>query len=90
MRSATGAWEELNELPVRKSVFRAVLARVAVLCNEQTPNSVSPYGGQGELRGGANPTAEFSVQFVNSSEEQRIEIKAKANRADTEKGNGHA
>ncbi len=34
---------------VGKSVFRAILARVATLCNEQSANSVSPYGGQGEL-----------------------------------------
>ena len=30
------------EVPLPKSAFRAVLARVAVLCNEQRPNSVSP------------------------------------------------
>src|SRR5439155_16300737 len=37
------------EVRMRKSVFRAALARVSVLCNEHKPNSVSPYGGEGEL-----------------------------------------
>src|SRR5438876_9525808 len=41
--------EEVLDRPVRKSAFRAILARVAALCNERSPNSVSPYGGQGEL-----------------------------------------
>ncbi len=38
-RSSGGDWE-LIELPLRKSVFRAILARVAVLCNERIPDSV--------------------------------------------------
>src|SRR5258708_17688156 len=33
------------EVPLRKSVVRAALARVAALCNQRNPNSVSPYGG---------------------------------------------
>src|SRR5437660_10757423 len=37
------------EVPVQKSVVRAVLARVAALCNERVPNSVSPYRGLGEV-----------------------------------------
>src|SRR5205085_11476335 len=60
--------EELMDLPFGKSVFRAMLARVAVLCNERVPNSVSPYGGQGELSVGANPTGILSVMFVNTPE----------------------
>ena len=49
IRSLTGSLEELLDLPLRKSIFRAILARVAALCNERSPSSVSPYGGQGEL-----------------------------------------
>src|SRR5690348_13824080 len=64
VRRCGGDWEELPDLPLRKSVFRAVLARIAVLCNERTPNSVSPYGGQGELSVGANPPAVFRVTFA--------------------------
>src|SRR5438105_707801 len=55
VRSIGGDWEELVDVLLRKSVFRAILARVAVLCNERTPNSVSPYGGQGKLSIGADP-----------------------------------
>jgi hypothetical protein len=47
VRSAGGDWEELPDVPLRKSAFRAILARIAVLCNEQMANSVSLYGGQG-------------------------------------------
>src|SRR5262245_37249153 len=54
-RPLGGTWEELTRVTPRKSVFRALLARVAVLCNERTPNSVSPYGGQGELSVGEDP-----------------------------------
>src|SRR5262245_21525223 len=55
VRSVGGEWEELTDVQLRPSVFRAILARVALLCNERTPNSVSPYGGRGELAASANP-----------------------------------
>src|SRR5438552_15960180 len=66
VRSAGGDWEEVADVPVRKSAFRAILARVAALCNERTPNSVSPYGGQGELSTGTNPPGVFRVVFTNT------------------------
>jgi hypothetical protein len=50
-----GDCEELFDVPLRKSVFRAILARLAVLCNERCPNSVTPYGGRGELLVTASP-----------------------------------
>src|SRR5947209_2245875 len=62
------------EVPLRKSVVRAVLARVAVLCNQQNPNSVSPYGGQGELLVGTAPPTALHVAFVNTPEEQSLEL----------------
>src|ERR1700677_4983336 len=37
------------DVPVPKSVFRAVLARIAALCNERHPGSVTPYRGEGEI-----------------------------------------
>jgi hypothetical protein len=70
-----GAWEELLDLPLRKSVFRAILARVATLCNERLPGSVSPYGGQGELLVGPNPSVIFQVSFANTADEQRLELR---------------
>jgi hypothetical protein len=62
------------EVPLRKSVVRAALARVAVLCNQRNPNSVSPYGGQGELLAGADPTTAIRVTFVNTPDEQSLEL----------------
>lgn len=76
VRSAGGDWEELLDVPLRKSVFRAILARIAALCNERRPNSVSPYGGQAELLMGAgtNPTAVLRITFANTSAEQKLEL----------------
>ncbi len=74
IRSNEGDWEELIDLPLRKSVFRSILARFAVLCNEFHPDSVSPYGGQGELSVGTNPSAVFLVVFTNTPTEQRLEL----------------
>jgi hypothetical protein len=74
VRSFGGGWEELTEIPLRKSVFRAILARIAVLCNERSPNSVSPYGGQGELSSETNPPTVFRVTFANTPEEQKLEL----------------
>ncbi len=74
VRSLAGNLDEALDLPLRKSVFRAVLARVAALCNERSPSSVSPYGGQGELLLRADPTTMFKVAFTNTTEEQQLEL----------------
>jgi hypothetical protein len=74
IRTLAGGSEEVLDRPLRKSVFRAVLARVATLCNERNPNSVSPYGGQGELSVGADPPTTFRVTFTNTTEEQKLEL----------------
>jgi hypothetical protein len=66
--------EDLLEIPLRKSVFRAALARVGVLCNERKPNSVSPHGGQGELSFGSEPAAVFRVAFANTPDEQSLQL----------------
>ena len=62
------------EVPLRKSVVRAALARVAVLCNRRAPNCVSPYGGEGELLVGTDPATPMRVAFVNTPEEQSLEL----------------
>ena len=74
VRSLEGGPEGVIDVPLRKSVFRAILARVAVLCNERNPNSVSPYGGQGELSIGTDPTMVFRLEFANTPDEQRLEL----------------
>jgi hypothetical protein len=69
-----GSPSDSIEVPLRKSVVRAVLARIAVLCNQRKPNSTSPYGGQGELFVGADPTTTIRVVFVNTPDEQSLEL----------------
>ena len=67
-----GTVEEVLDVPLRKSVFRAILARVAALCNQQRAESVSPYGGRGEIRLDSGPI--LSVQFENTAAEQRLNM----------------
>jgi [acyl-carrier-protein] S-malonyltransferase len=77
-RSFWGDWDVLPDVALPKSVFRAILARLAVLCNERNPNSVSPYGGEGELSVGENPRATFRFTFVNTAAAQKLELLALA------------
>jgi hypothetical protein len=60
--------EETAELPLRKSVLRALLARVALLCGEH----VSPSGGSGELLPDSGPA--YHVKFVNTTGAQWLEL----------------
>ena len=62
------------DAPLPRSVFRAVLARIAALCNERNPDSVSPYGGRGEVSVGKETSATIRVAFVNTPGEQRLEL----------------
>ena len=84
VRSNGCDWEDLPGLTVRRSVLRAVLARVAALCNEHSPGSVSPYGGEGELSVGAGPSALFTAAFTNTPEDQRLELSPRAASATAE------
>ena len=77
--------QEAIEISVPKSAFRAILARVAALCNERTPNSVSPYGGEGELSIGTNPPTVLRVAFTNTPDEQRLEVSLGGNDKDEER-----
>jgi hypothetical protein len=74
VRSGAGGPDEVIEQPLQKSAFRAVLARVAALCNEQRPNSVSPYGGQTELAIGGNEAAPLRVSFANTPDDQWLRV----------------
>lgn len=73
-RPSGGDWEELTDVPLGKSAFRAILARLATLCNERAPNAVAPYGGQGELLAGAISPARFRIAFTNTTAEQKLEL----------------
>jgi hypothetical protein len=69
---------ETAEFPLPKSVFRAMLARLAALCNEHSPDSVSPYGGEGELPVGTNPRTLVRVAFTNTPGELGLELSPSA------------
>lgn len=66
IRPLAGDSEEAIDVHLHKSVFRAILARIAGLCNEHAPNSVSPYGGKGELSVSKSLPSVFCVSFVNT------------------------
>jgi hypothetical protein len=51
--------EDVFEVPLRKSVFRAALARIGVLCNERKPNSVSPTEARASCPSAANQRRYF-------------------------------
>jgi len=74
VRPPGGEWEEMADVPVRKSVFRAILARVAVVCCEKSPNTMSPYGGQARLTVGENPAVVFHVVMANTPANQRLQL----------------
>jgi hypothetical protein len=74
VRSIGAEADESIEVPVPKSVFRAVLARFAALCNERNPGSVSPYGGEGELTVGVDPATVCRVAFTNTLATQRVQL----------------
>ena len=61
-----------GEGSLRKSVVRAVLARIAVLCNEQHPVSVTPYRGEGEIA--TNAAEPIRVSFVNTPDELSLDL----------------
>jgi hypothetical protein len=73
-RIRQGTVEETLDLPLRKGVIRAILARVAALCNERQPGSVSPYGGRGEIHRGPGAQAVFSADFINTAAEQSLRL----------------
>jgi hypothetical protein len=65
-------------VPLPPAAFRTILARVAALCNEYSPNAVTPYRGEGLLTLKGSPPAIVHVAFVNSPDEQRLEVKRNA------------
>jgi hypothetical protein len=61
-------------VPMSKSIFRAILARIVVLCNEHAANSVFPYGGSGELSRTADSASVFRAEFRNTSSDQWLQL----------------
>jgi hypothetical protein len=67
-----------EEVPLPPAGFRTVLARIAALCNEYSPHSVTPYGGEGLLTVEGTPPMVVRVAFVNTPDEQRLEVRRNA------------
>jgi hypothetical protein len=65
---------ESAEIPLQKSVFRAILARISHFCNE-----VSPYGGEGDIVLESDPLTTLSIAFTNTPDVQQIELRRKPN-----------
>jgi hypothetical protein len=65
-------------VPLPPAAFRTILARIAALCNEYSPNTVTPYGGEGLLTVKGPPPTAVRVVFVNTPNEQRLELRRNA------------
>ena len=63
------------EMPLRRSGFRAVLARIAKLCGDQAPGTSDPYSGTGELLVGPEPAMVFRVEWSNTLADQFLTLK---------------
>jgi hypothetical protein len=70
-------------VPLPPVAFRTILARIAALCNEYSPNAVSPYGGEGLLAVKGPPPTIVLVAFVNTPNEQRLQVRRNAKGATT-------
>jgi hypothetical protein len=64
--------------PLPPAAFRTILARIAVLCNQRSPDSVTPYGGEGQLALAGQPSTVFQVAFVNTPDKQHMKLKSLA------------
>jgi hypothetical protein len=73
VRSVGGNWEELKRVALPRPVFRTVLARIAAICNERG-QTVSPYGGEGELSISDDPKPMLRVAFCNTSSVQKLTL----------------
>ena len=63
---------ESVDLQLPTSHFRAVLARVAVLCNDTLQQSLSPYGGRGVIRTTACFPNYVHVEMTNTADVQSL------------------
>ncbi len=62
--------------PLAPAAFRTLLARIAFLCNERKPGSVTPYGGDGLLAVEGRVATDIRVVFVNTPDQQRLELRS--------------
>jgi hypothetical protein len=67
----SGPWQLLQGLALRKSIFRALLARLALLSNE-SGKPCSPYGGSGEIS--IADDYSIMIQLTNTPEQQQLAL----------------
>ncbi len=75
IRSLRGGRQEQIAESLPKARFRAILARVAALCNDHSPDSISPYGGQGTLALASDRKPAIRVLFANTPDEQWLDLR---------------
>ncbi len=77
LRSKEGPWIEMSDDLARKSVFRAILARIGFLARDLDSRSVSPYGGEGFITMNSMPLQRMiHVKFANTPAEQCLAIES--------------
>jgi hypothetical protein len=83
--------QESLDIPVPKSVLCAALARIAKICNEQHPGSVTPYRGEGNIAvlppvspcpEKVVPPSTCYVSFTNTPSDQHLEMRFSTRSAD--------
>jgi hypothetical protein len=60
----------------KRRVFRVILARIAAICNDLRPGSVSPYGGSGDLAVPGNPSRLLHADFSNTLGNTWLKLKS--------------
>lgn len=66
---------ETLQIPVPAAVVRSMLSRIAVLCNRTVPDSVSLYGGTGDVEVVVDKhPMRFHVQFTNTVSDKKLVV----------------
>ncbi len=65
---------DLLNISMENSVFRAILARSATVCRGDDGESLSPYGGRGTVNCGGDSTKCIRAVIANTPAEQRLEL----------------
>lgn len=63
-----------ESIPLPRSVFRALLARIASLGNEQIPGSFTPHGGSGQLTFPLVTHPDLAASLVNTPDQQSLKL----------------
>lgn len=67
---------DMIENSMRRSQFRAVLARIAAICSEGSNSIMTPYGGDWEVSYGGDQNRRIRVSIQNTPDAQFVELEA--------------